>query len=321
MARKQTAIPTPETVQETATPAPETAQEPTKELITTIDGLALDMGYELKNTALIGVRASAYGIVSANQGDLAALRAQADGLKQKVNKAIGIALAALPEKLDKATYDGFASPMQFAEKVLGYSHTAAADIVATGRIYADPNSPEAWRNMPISNLAELLRADREEALKATAAGDIKADTPQSDITAFKQSHPKATKTGKPKVVTLLIDSVDGVEATEEEHKRRLTEDGSELFRAKPFELIPADAQDKKLTVRVYVTLTYLEGEPVSIVHRLVPKYEPTPAKPTPEEVSRAAARETMVISTMKAKALSREGAEALLLELGLIDAE
>ena len=308
----------PETIQETAI-APETAHE----LIKTVDGLALDMGYKLSNAALIHVRASAFGIVAANQGDLAALKAQADGLKQKVNREIGIALAALPAKLDKATYDGFSSPMQFAEKVLGYSHTAAADIVATGRIYADDNAPEALRNMPISNLAELLRADYNDALKAVAAGEIKADTPQSEITAFKQSHPKATKTGKAKLVAILTDMLTHTEGTEDELKAAISGEGIELFKAKGYTLHPADAPEKALNVRVYVRLWYdgVTGAPMTEVHTLVPKYTPEVPKPTPEQLSKAAARETMIISTMNAKALSREAATELLLDLGLIEAE
>lgn len=350
MSRKQNTIPAPETVQETilspetvqetipapetveaaqeTIPAPETVQEatiPAQEASLELPtlGLKLDMGYGLTNSALIHVRASAYGTALANQGDLLSLKAQADGLKAKVYRSIGIALASLPEKLDKTVYDGFSSPKQFAEKVLGFSHTLADVVVSTGRIYADPNSPKAWLDMPMTNLAELLRADRKAALEATSSGAIKADTPQSDITSFKQANPAKTKTGKAKVVTILTDSITKAEGTEEELKAAISGDGIEILKAKGYEFFPADAPGKKLTVRVYIKLWYdgETGAPMTEVHLMTPKYEPEAPKPTAEETAKAATRDYLIRHTMEAKGISKDEAVSILLELGLIEAE
>ena len=284
--------------------------------------LAISTETALSNDILRNIRAEVRAEVDKANKSFTALYAKADKAKSELFRSIGIKLAALPDKLDPETYDGFKSPLQFAEKGMGIPHSAAHVMVTTGRIYADPNAPEAWKAMSPYNLAELLRADREAALAATALGEIDANTTQSELEEFKKSHPATTKTGKAKVVTILKDSVTGSEGTEKELVDAITESGSEALKAKAFDFQPIDAPSKHLTVRVYVALTYdgETGEPIATVHKLTPKYEPDKPTATDADKAKAAAEAAVIVRFMAAHPdASREDALATLRELGLID--
>lgn len=276
----------------------------------------------LSNDTLRNIRAEVRAEVDKANKSFSALYAKAGKEREQLFRSIGIKLAALPDKLDPETYDGFKSPLQFAEKGMGIPHSAAHVMVTTGRIYADPNTPEEWRAMPPYNLAELLRADRDAAIKATEAHEITAKSTQEELEAFKKAHPAPTKTGKAKVVTILRDSVTGAEGTEKELVDSITEIGAEALKAKPYDFQPLDAPSKHLTVRVYVALTYdgETGEPVAVVHKMTPKYEPDTPTASDAEKAKAAAEAAVIVRFMAAHPdASRDDAIATLRELGLID--
>lgn len=279
----------------------------------------------LSNDTLRNIRAEISAEVDKANASFSKLYAKADAVKAQLFKSAGIKLAALPEKLDPEQYDGFKSPLQFAEKGMGFSHSAADCIVKTGRIYADPNYPQAWRDMPPYNLIEVLRADRDEALKATADGTIKADTPQSELVSFKESHkPKESKSGKPVVVTPLRCDTDAGERTEDDWKRHFEEASPgesevKIFKAAGYVLNPADAPSVKLNVRVYVRFCYRDGVPTSEVKVLTPLYTPDAAKPTDAEKAKAAADAAIITRFIERNKCSREEAVEALKEMGMID--
>lgn len=287
--------------------------------------LAISTETALSNDTLRNIRAEVRAEVDKANKSFTALYAKADKAKSELFRSIGIKLAALPDKLDPETYDGFKSPLQFAEKGMGIPHSAAHVMVTTGRIYADPEAPEAWRAMSPYNLAELLRADREAALKATESGEITAETTQAELENFKKSHPAATKTGKAKVVTIYtIQGLADIEGTEEYlvDLFKNSADKPEVFKAKSYDFQPLDAPSKHLTVKPYVLLWYdaETGIPQTVVHLLVPKYEPDKPTVSDAEKAKAAAEAAVIIRFMAAHPdASRDDAIATLRELGLID--
>lgn len=303
------------------TPIKEQLEKVTSNLVPTIN-----MELELKNSTL-----------SAMRDALAPLRAKVDdvgfSMAGKVNAAVMAYQKALADNLavlavnDKGkfdhpeSYDGFKSPQEIAVKLYGYSATIATNLVAWGRERRDKNAPDALKDMPLSNYGAIKAADRGELLKAIKAGEITANTSQSDLKAFTAKHPGKTKTGKARVVTTYtvyrggnMEEAPGGAVTEDDFKANFAE-GAKVLKLEDFTLVPEDAPNKKLTGKRYVAV-YEDFS--ALVFTLIPVYHKEEDKPA--HVQKAEEFENGIIARFMQSHpnASREDAIATLTELGML---
>lgn len=304
-----------------STPVKEQLEKVTSNLVPSIN-----MELELKSSTL-----------SAMRNALAPLRAKVDdvgfSMAGKVNAAVMAYQKALADSLaalavnDKGkfeypeSYDGFKSPQEIAVKLYGYSATIATNLVAWGRERKDSNTPDALKDMPLSNYGAIKAADRGELLKAIKNGEITASTSQTELKAFTAKHPGKTKTGKPRIVTTFtvyrggnMEAAPGGPVTEEDFKANIP-DGAKVLKLEDFTLVPEDAPNKKLTGRRYVVVY---DDFSALVFTLIPVYQK--AEDKPEHVQKAEEFENGIIARFMQSHpnASREDAIATLKELGML---
>ena len=297
---------------------PQAPQESSITVMHSSFGLDISIDSSISNPELINARAILIGGLQSMEGDVKSIMARLDGMQSKVKTDFFKALARLPRKLDKEKYDGFTSPVSFAES-LGFNHSEAYYCIEAARLKVEHESGDSevckeYQEMPLSNMAKAMTGDVEAFKRAMAAKEITAETPQSKIVEFAKRHPKSTtKGGKPKVVTILVDSISKAEGTEDELKALLQADGVELLKAKSYTFQPVDAPSKSLTARVYVKLWYdgETGAPMTEVHTFVPKYTPDAEVKSFAEKE----RETMISRFAEKHGMSLEEAAEMLSDI------
>lgn len=90
--------------------------------------------------------------------------------------------------------DGFKSVSEYANMIFGMKKANAYALASAGRIYNNPDIPEAMKELSPSKLAELSGLDTETAVKAIESGEISKDSTQKELREYVSAK-------KPTVVT------------------------------------------------------------------------------------------------------------------------
>lgn len=281
---------------------------------------------ELKSPILTAMRDRLIPQREAAEKEVSKLGLKADGILQKYNRAVALELAALPTddkgKLSGEGFDGFKTPVEVAMNLLGFKKQTAYNLVNAGKVYMDDAAPAELKKMTPANMAEFLRADRSEAMKALSTGEVTGATSQADLKAFADAHkPKVTKAGKVKTVTTYtvfrgptMDKAPGADVTEDEFKASFSEGVTVLYMDK-YVLEPHDAPKKHLTVKRFVAVM---PDLTAAVFTLIPSYKPDEAEESASEKAYRLADRIIARFMDSHPGASEEDARATLAELGLI---